>query len=41
MLEGIDLDFLKAYGAKCIMFGDRPMASLMIIAVERACESYS
>ena len=23
------------------MFGDRPAASLMTIAVERACESYS
>ena len=31
----------KVFGANCIMFGDRPAASLMTIAVERVCESYS
>ena len=31
----------KVYGANCVMFGDRPAASLMTIAVERASESYS
>ena len=31
----------KIYGANCVMFGDRPAASLMTIAVERASESYS
>merc|ERR1712121_362037 len=30
----------KVYGANCVMFGDRPAASLMTIAVERASESY-
>ena len=29
----------QVYGANCVMFGDRPAASLMTIAVERACES--
>ena len=31
----------KVFGANCVMFRDRPAASLMTIAVERACESYS
>ena len=31
----------KVYGANCVMFGDRPAASLMTIAVERASESCS
>ena len=31
----------KVFGANCVMFGDRPAASLMTIAVERTCKSYS
>merc|ERR1712121_477475 len=33
-------DSWKVYGANCVMFGDRPAAGLMSIAVERAHESY-
>ena len=31
----------KVFGANCVMFGDRPAASLMKISVARTCESYS
>ena len=33
-------DSWKVYGANCVMFGDRPAAGLMTIAIERAHESY-
>ena len=35
-----DVEDWKLYGFTCVQFGDRPAATLMTIAVEKASENY-